>query len=382
MPDLPRRGPTFGLAAIVVVLVSGCGDSVADAASAGPPPPEVAVVTVAPHDVPRTDELPGRVTASRVAEVRARATGIVLSRAFVEGSDVAAGDVLFRIDDAPMQAEVARTLAARARARAVAGQARARAQRFDQLIANHAVSQLEHDDAIAAREQADADVAVAEAALQTARLDLDYATVTAPIAGRIGRAMVTEGALVDRTQGTLLATIQQLDPVYVDLTQSVAQVQALRAAVAAGTVDGAGEGAPVTLVRADGSTYGHPGRLLFTDVSVDEATGSVTLRAEVPNPDGDLLPGEFVRARVDQGVVPGAMTVPQQAVSLAGDSATVMVVGADGAVAPRTVTLDGTVGDDWLVTGGLTAGDRVVVEGLMRARPGAMVHAVAWNQEQ
>ncbi len=365
--------------AIATVLLSACGGNQAPT-SASMPPPEVGVVTVAPTPVPITQELPGRVEASRVAEVRARAAGIVQSREFQEGSEVEAGDVLFRIDPAPLTAALNSARAQLARAEANLKQATIKTERYAPLLASNAISQQDYDDAIAARDQAAADVAAAKAALETARLNLGYATVTAPISGRIGRAMVTEGALVGQGEPTPLATIQQIDPVYVNLTQSSAELLRLRRAFASGQVQGAEDGeAKVTVITEDGEEYPHRGRLLFSDISVDQSTGAVTLRAEVPNPDRLLLPGMYVRARLEQGVANEAITVPQQAVQRSATGATVFVVGADGVVSVRPVQVGRAHGDSWVITSGLQAGERVVVDGLQKIRPGATVNAVPWQ---
>ncbi|MFN7142297.1 MAG: efflux RND transporter periplasmic adaptor subunit, partial [Myxococcota bacterium] len=288
------------------------------------------------------------------------------------------GDVLYRIDPAPFAAAVASAEATLAKAEANEVQARLRAERYKPLVETRAVSQQDYDDAVATHAEARADVAAAKAALTTARLNLGYATVTAPIDGRIGRAEVTEGALVGQGAATLLAKIQQLDTVYVNLTQSSSEVIALRRALQAGELGAVGDAARVTILRDDGSEHPHPGTLLFTDVSVDTSTGAVTLRAEVPNPDGALLPGEFVRARLAQGVVPQAITVPQQAVARKATGASVLVVGAEEKVEVRPVEVGDAIGDTWIVKSGLSPGDRVIVDGLQKARPGAPVKPVAW----
>lgn len=360
--------------------VGACSTSSAEGEPPAPPPPEVAVVTVETKPVDLVDDLPGRVSASRVAEVRARVAGIVLERTFVEGTDVKKGDVLFRIDPEPLAAALASARAELARAEAQAVQAEARAARFARLVKTHAVSQQEYDDAVAAAAQGRAAIAAGKAAVTTARLNLEYATVRAPISGRIGRAEVTEGALVGQGQATLLATIQTLDPVYVDLAQPIGQVQALRTALNKGELVGVGENeARVTVLREDGSTYPHPGTLLFTDVTVDPATGSVSLRALVPNPEGALLPGEFVRARLVQAVVQEGLTVPQQAVTRTPEGAHVYVVKGDSTVAKRPVQVASAVGHRWLIASGLQPGEKVVVEGLQRVRPGAQVSPVPWK---
>lgn len=345
-----------------------------------PAAPEVGVVTVAAGAIPLVAELPGRVEASRVAEVRARAAGIVLKREFEEGSEVKAGDRLFQIDPAPLRAAQASARASLSRAQATLKLARLKAERYASLVETRAISQQEYDDAVAARELAQADVNLAEAALETASLNLGYATVTAPIRGRIGRAAVTEGALVGQNEATPLATVQQIDPVYVNLTQSSSDALRLKRALESGSAaeDGA---AQVTILTEDGREHPLPGRLLFSEVSVDEGTGTIALRAEVPNPDRSLLPGMYVRARLQQAVARDAITVPQQAVVRAGDGASVWVV-KDGKAERRAVQVSAAHGDRWVIASGLAAGERIVVDGLQRVQPGAEVKPVAWPGAQ
>lgn len=362
-----------------MVLLAACAGATGTSTPAPPPPPEVAVVTVAPKRLPLTRELPGRVEASRTAEVRARVPGIVLERAFREGAEVKEGELLYRIDPAPFRAALARAEASLAVAKAQAQQARAREGRVAQLAPSNAVSRQEADDAVATLASAEAQEAAALAAVTQARLDLSYASVTAPIGGRIGRSVVTEGALVGQGSATLMATIQQLDPVYVNVARSVAELAALRKAVAAGQVEGAGDSVPVEIVLSDGSVHTQAGVLLFTDVSVEPTTGTVQLRVEVPNPDGALLPGAYVRARLAQAVAAEAITVPQQAVVRSVRGASVMVVDEAGVVTPRPVEVGDAVGAEWRVNAGLTGGERVIVEGLQRARPGATVTVKAWE---
>ncbi len=363
---------------LLALLLAACTGS-EPAPAAAPPPPQVGVVTVASSTVPLSTELPGRVEAARVAEVRARTAGIVIERAFREGADVAQGEVLFRIDAAPLRAALARAEASLARAEASLLQATQRAERYAPLVETRAISQQEYDDALASRAAAEADLAAAKAAITTARLDLGYATVTAPIAGRIGRAEVSEGALVGQGSATLLATVQQLDEVYVNLIQSSSEVQRLRRAFRDGALERTAEDAvAVTILRDDGSEFPHPGTLLFTDVTVDASTGAVSLRARVPNPDLDLLPGELVRARLVQAVAQDAITVPQQAVTRGAEGSSVLVVGADGLAAVRPVQVGGAVGETWLITEGLEAGEQVIVDGFQRVRPGSAVTPTPW----
>jgi membrane fusion protein (multidrug efflux system) len=375
--------PAIAAAAFTLSVLSGCGDKIssAQAQGAGMPPPEVSVVTVAPERIAMTTDLPGRLEAARIAQVRARVPGIVTKRVFREGSEVKAGDVLFRIDAAPFQATYNSAQAALARAEANQAQANLKAERFKSLVATNAISKQEYDDAQTAQKQTAADVAAAKATRETARLNLGYATVTAPISGRIGRALVTEGALVGQGEATPLALVQQLDPIYVNVTQSSTEALQLQRAMANGQLQSAGKGqAKVTLLMEDGSAYPHPGKLLFTDMTVDQSSGAITLRAEVPNPDRFLLPGMYVRARIDQAVKEQAIAVPQQAVQRDPGGASVMLVGADGKVAVQPVKADTAQGNVWIVSEGLKAGDRVIVEGFQKVRPGAVVKPTPWKQ--
>lgn len=372
------------LVAVLAVLsmFAGCSEKPKTGAApgAGMPPAEVAVVTVASERLAVSNELPGRLEANRVAQVRARVPGIVLQRSFTEGSQVKAGDVLFRIDPASFQATHDSAQAALAKAEANLAQASLKLQRYQPLVELNAISKQEYDDASAAQKQAAADVAAARAARQSASLNLNYATVTAPISGQIGRALVTEGALVGQGETTPLATIQQLDPIFVNLTQSSAEWLQLRQAMASGQLKSAGQDqAKVTLVTEDGNTYPQSGKLLFSDITVDQSTGAITLRASVPNPDHLLLPGMFVRARLEQAVNEHAISVPQQAVQRTPDGASVLLVGADGKVVAQQVKADVAQGDRWIVSQGLKAGDRVIVEGLQKVKPGAAVKAVPWQ---
>jgi len=381
-----RHTKTIAAALIVsaVSVISGCGDKITSAQAQGAdaaPPPEVSVVTVAPERIALTTELPGRLEATRVAQVRARIPGIVTKRVFREGVDVKAGDVLFRIDDAPFQAAYGSAKAALSRAEANLAQANLKAQRYEPLVKTNAISKQEYDDALTVQKQATADVASAKAALETARLNLGYATVTSPISGRIGRALVTEGALVGQGEATPLALVQQLDPIYVNVTQSSTEVMQLRRALANGQLKSLGKDqAAVTLVLEDGSAYPQPGKLLFSDLSVDESSGAITLRAEVPNPQRLLLPGMYVRARIEQAVKEQAITVPQQALQRDPSGASVMVVGADGKVAVQPVKVDSAQGGKWVVSEGLKAGDSIIVEGFQKAHPGSQVKPVPWKQ--
>ena len=367
------------------LLLAACGKG-GDAPGPGGarPAPEVGVVTVQLGDVGLLTELPGRLEASRVAQVRARAAGIVQKRVFREGSDVKAGQSLFVIDAAPYAAALQSAQAALARSEANLTQAAALAKRYAPLVAANAVSQQEYANAVAGDKQAQADVAVSKAALQTARINLNYANVTAPISGRIGRALVTEGALVGQGEATPLAVIQQINPMYVNFTQSAADVMKLRAALADGQFKQASgdNAASVRVVLEDGSTYAQPGRLLFSDLTVDATTGQISLRAEVPNPSGTLLPGLYVRVQLEQAQASNAITLPQQAVTRGAQGDTVLVVGADGQVAKRTVQLGSSKGAQWVVLDGLKAGEQVMVDGFQKLQmmpPGSPVKAVPWQ---
>ncbi|MCI1015311.1 MULTISPECIES: efflux RND transporter periplasmic adaptor subunit [unclassified Herbaspirillum] len=364
--------------AVAAALVA-CGQK--PAAQGGQmPPAEVSVVTIAPQRVAITNELPGRVEAFRVAQVRARVAGIVQKRVFKEGSEVKEGQVLFKIDPAQYKASLESAQATLARAQANLTQTSLTAQRYKPLVEVNAVSKQEYDNAVAAQKQAEADVAAGKAAVQTASLNLGYATVTSPISGRIGRALVTEGALVGQGDATQLALVQQLDPVYVNVTQSSADLLKLQQAMAAGQLKSVGENkASVTLVLENGQPYEQPGKLLFSDISVDESTGSVSLRAEFPNPKRLLLPGTYVRTKIEQAVDEQALLVPQQAVMRDAGGSSVLVVNAENKVEPRPVKTGGARGNNWQVLDGLKEGDRVIVEGLQKVRPGASVKPVQWN---
>lgn len=366
--------------AMLSLLLAGCGKGAGEAPAA-PPPAQVGVVTVTQGDVGLVTELPGRLEASRVAQVRARAAGILQKRLFREGSDVKAGQPLFSIDAAPYAAAVASAKAGQARAEANLAQATALAQRYKPLVEANAISKQEFANAVAAQKQAEADVAVGKANVQTASINLGYASVTAPISGRIGRALVTEGALVGQGDATQLAVIQQINPMYVNFTQSASDVMKLRAAMDSGQFKRAsgGDAASVRIVLEDGTEYARPGRLLFSDLTVDATTGQITLRAEVPNPSGQLLPGLFVRVRLEQAQATNAMTLPQQAVTRSGQGDTVMVVDAEGKVSPRPVKIGSAKGNQWVILEGLKTGEQVMVDGFQKLRPGASVKPVPWQ---
>jgi membrane fusion protein (multidrug efflux system) len=341
-------------------------------------------MTVATSAVTITNELPGRLSALRVAEVRARVPGVILERVFNEGSDVKAGDILFRIDPAPFQVDVDSARAALAKADANAFKARLLAGRYKDLVAVNAVSKQEYDEAVSSLKQAQADVASAKASLERAELNLGYATVRAPISGRIGRALVTEGALVGENEATPLATIQQLDSVYADFTQSVSDLMALKKAFAAGKMKAVAPGAAmVTLRFDDGTDYAHPGKMLFSDITVDESTGEVTLRAAFPNPEEQLLPGMYVRVRLEQGIDNNAILLPQQAVQYGvGGTSHVLVVDAKNKIETRPVKIGRAYGNNWIITGGLRPGERVIVEGFQQAAmPDAQIIPMPWKPD-
>ncbi|MDB5824738.1 MAG: efflux transporter periplasmic adaptor subunit [Herminiimonas sp.] len=380
--------PIISLAtgALILSSLAGCGDKPVQAQAPGggaPPPPEVSVVSVAPERIGVVTELPGRLEATRIAQVRARVPGIVLKRTFREGSDVKAGDVLYLIDPASFKANLSSADAGVARAEANLAAANLKVQRYRPLVETNAISKQEFDDALTAQKQALADVATGKAARETARLNLGYATVNAPISGRIGRALVTEGALVGQGEATPLAVIQQLDPIYATLSQSSTDLLQLKRSLANGTLQSAGKDqAKVQLVTEDGNVSPDAGKLLFSDVTVDESSGSVSIRAEFPNPQRNLLPGMFIRARLEQAVRKDVILVPQQAVTRGADGSSVFVVGNDDKVSTRNIIIDGAQNNRWIVREGLKAGDRVVVEGLQKIKPGAAVKAVAWKQPQ
>lgn len=379
MSSLPRL-TQLSATLFLLYAIAGCGSK--SEAPAAPPPTEVSVVTIKPASLGVTTEMPGRLEASRVAEVRARVPGIVLKRTFREGSDVKAGATLFLIDPAQFQANYNSAEAAVQRAEATLLQAQLKAKRYKPLVETNAVSKQEYDDVVAIEKQATADLASAKAARETAKLSLGYATVTSPIAGRVGRELVTEGALVGQGgDATPMAVVQQIDPLYVNMTQSSTEVLQLRRAMANGQLKSAGKDQlKVTLITEDGQEYQHAGKLLFSDLTVDESSGAITLRAEFPNPERLLLPGMYVRARVEQAVDEKAITVPQQAVSQTPGGSAVMVVGADNKVAARPVKTGSANNNSWVITDGLKEGDQVIVEGLQKVQPGATVKPVPWQK--
>ncbi|EAO4783249.1 multidrug efflux RND transporter periplasmic adaptor subunit AcrA [Salmonella enterica] len=368
-----------GLTPLAVVLMlsgslalTGCDDK--QDQQGGQQMPEVGVVTLKTEPLQITTELPGRTVAYRIAEVRPQVSGIILKRNFVEGSVIEAGVSLYQIDPATYQATYDSAKGDLAKAQAAANIAELTVKRYQKLLGTQYISKQEYDQALADAQQATAAVVAAKAAVETARINLAYTKVTSPISGRIGKSSVTEGALVQNGQASALATVQQLDPIYVDVTQSSNDFLRLKQELANGSLKQENGKAKVDLVTSDGIKFPQSGTLEFSDVTVDQTTGSITLRAIFPNPDHTLLPGMFVRARLQEGTKPTALLVPQQGVTRTprGD-ATVLVVGADNKVETRQIVASQAIGDKWLVTDGLKAGDRVVVSGLQKVRPGAQV---------
>ena len=362
-------------------LLAACGQSAAPpAAGQMPPPAQVGVVTVSRTTVGLQTELPGRTEASRVAQVRARVAGILERQLFTEGSEVRANQTLFQIDAAPYKAVLASAQAGLARAEANLTSAQAQAERYKPLAAAHAISDQDLISAVAAQKLAEADVAAAKAAILSAQINVTYAAVTTPISGRIGLALVTEGALVGQGEATQLALVQQINPMYINFTQPVADVLRLRAAIANGSLKSAGgaDAAQVRVVLDDGSVYPIAGKLLFSDLSVDPTSGQITLRAEVPNPKGVLLPGMYVRAQLQQSAVAGAMLLPQQSVQRSSQGDSVKVVGADGMVETRPVKVGSGKDGQWVVLSGLKDGEQVVVDGFQKMMGKAPVKPVPW----
>ena len=380
------RLTAVALAALLAVsggALTACGSKDDPKAAGGPggpggnrPPPQVGVIVTKLEPVALQTELPARVEPVRVAQVRARVNGVVLKRLFVEGSEVKAGQVLYQIDPAPYQAALASARANLVKAQAVLNQAAAQAERYKPLVEANAVSKQEYVNVVAAQKTAEADVAAQKAAVQTAQISTGYANVEAPIAGRIGRALVTEGALVSATEATQLALIQQTRTVYLNITQSATELQKLRRDAGAK----GDNGVPVTVMLEDGSELPQKGKLLFSDVTVDPTSGQVALRAEVPNPNNALLPGQYVRARLSQASLPSAMLVPQQAVTRGNNGDTVIVVGPDNKPAPRPIKIGSQQGVNWVVLDGLKEGEKVVVDGFQKMMvPGAPVTPVPWT---
>jgi len=373
------------LLCVLVLALTGCHSGAPGGAGApgmgGPrPPADVSVVTLKEEPVTLTTELPGRTSAFRVSDVRPQVNGVLQKRLFVEGADVVEGQQLYQIDPAPYQATLDTALAAEQKAQATANVADVSLKRDQGLLASHAISQQDVDNALATYQEAQADVASANAAIETAKINLQYTKVLSPITGRTGRS-ITEGALVTANQTQALVTIQQLDPIYVDVSQSVTVMLRLERELAAGQIKSAGGNqVPVKLKFEDGSDYDEDGLLQFSETNVDQATGSVILRAVFPNPKHLLLPGMFVRAEIEEGVNENGVLVPQQAVTHdVKGNATAFVVTPDNKVELRTLQTTRALGDKWLVSSGLAAGDRVVVEGLQKIQPGATVNPSEWT---
>lgn len=365
--------------ALPLLLLAACGSG--GSQPAGPPPaPEVAVLDIRPQAVTLTTTLPGRTSAYETSEVRPQVNGLIVARLFQEGEAVRAGQPLYRIDPQPYVQQVASARAALARARAAIASSAALQRRYGELVQINAIAKQEYENAITTAEQARADVAAQQAAVRSAEIDLARTTVKAPISGRIGRSVVTTGALATAGQGDPLTTIQRIDPIYVDVAQSSADLLRLRQQLLAGSLARGGDFARVRLILEDGSTYPIEGRLQFTDVSVDPTTGSQIIRAVFPNPRGLLLPGMYVRAELVEGVQGQALLVPQRAVTRneRGEAVT-NVVARDGKAAQRVLKTERTVGSNWLVTSGLNAGDRVIMEGGQMLQPGTAVRAVPWR---
>lgn len=368
---------------MVGAILSGCGKPQNGGQKPPQGPPEVGVITVQPRRAEITTELPGRTSAYLVAEVRPQVSGIIQKRVFTEGSDVKAGQLLYQIDPASYQAAYASAKASESRAEANFIPARLREERYRELVKIKAVSQQDYDNAYASLKQAEAEIASAKAAVETARINLAYSKVTAPISGRIGRSSVTDGALVTANQPTALATIQNLGSMYVDITQSNADLLRLQQTFASGLLKkGGAASAKVKLLLENGTPYPLEGTLKFSDITVDPSTGSVTLRSLFPNPKQLLLPGMFVRAVLQEGVNEKAILVPQRGVTRnQSGNAMVMVVGAGEKAEPRVIKVERTVGDNWLVSDGLKTGDRVILEGTQKARPGTPVKAVPFGSK-
>jgi membrane fusion protein (multidrug efflux system) len=377
-----RAIPTWAGLASIIFVASACDAPQAEQAATAPP--QVGIVTLQPSSRPYMRELPGRIAPTRVAEVRARVAGIVLERTFQQGADVKAGDVLYRIDPVRFEVELAAAEAALAKAQAVHDQAEQQAKRVEKLISGQATSQAQYEIAVATFRQAQADVAARKADVARVRLDLDYTGVRSPINGRIGRALVTEGALVGQGEATHLATVQQLDPVYADFTQSAGELQQLRRDLESGALEQVEpDAAKVRLVLDDGTLYPLAGKLLFSDASVDPGTGQVTLRGEFPNPKGELLPGMYVRVQIQQGTDGDALAVPQQAVQRNDTGGSeVYVVRPDNRAVIKPMRAGRVVDEQWLVLDGLDPGDRVVVEGFQKFEPGDVVDPVPWQPTQ
>jgi len=364
----------------LTILLGGCDSRQGQQAT--PPVPEVATVTIQPQQVELTTELPGRTSPYLVAEIRPQVNGIIQKRLFREGSDVKAGQLLYQIDPAPFQVAYDSAKASLGKAQANLPSIRLKAERHRELLVDKAVSKQDYDDAAAAMEQARAEIEYWKAAVAGARINLGYTRVTAPISGRIGKSSVTDGALVTAYQAASLATIQQLDPIYVDVTQSSAELLRLKRHLETGRLSANdANGKKVRILLEDGTPYPLEGALQFRDITVDSTTGSFTLRIVVPNPKHLLLPGMFVRAVVQEGIAAQALLIPQQGVSRNPKGEPIaLVVDEVGKVQQRLLTLNRAIGDQWLISSGLKVGERLIIEGMMKVRPGAVVKVIPWNR--
>jgi membrane fusion protein, multidrug efflux system len=370
------------LTSAMALLLIACSDD-EQAEQPAPPPPEVEVMKVDPQPIPNIIELPGRVQAVRIAEIRARVDGIIQKRLYEEGTEVEVGTPLFQIDPREMRANLKAAKAALERAKATALNAAQDVRRYKGLVAKQAISQQEYDTALATLRTAEADVSQAEANVQSAELDLEYTIVESPIEGRAGRAEVTEGALVSASQGTLLTTVEQFDPVYVNFSQSSSALLQLRADLASGALKLPDDGrVEVKLILENGKEYPRPGYVNFYAMTIDETTGTVAVRAEFPNPDKLLLPGQFVRARINAGTRPNGVLIPQRAVMVNDQAARVLLVGEDGKVASREIALGELQGSKWVIEEGLQAGDVVIVEGGGSVRNGTEVRTIPFEREE
>ena len=362
-------------------FLAGCGPKAQ--APQEMPPPEVSIMKTTLQNVLLTTDLPGRTSSLTIADIRPRISGLILKKCFREGEDVKAGQLLYEIDPAPYQAALHSAQAALARSEATLSATRSKAERFSELLKVNAVSQQNYEDVTAALKQIEADIQYYQATLETAKINLQYTQVTSPISGRIGKSNVTEGAIVAAYQAIPLATVQQMDPIYVDVPQSTAEILDLKKRLASGQLTR--DGTPhnkVKLILEDGTTYPQEGTLQFQDITVDPSTGSVNLRIEFPNPDKTLLPNMFVRALITEGNNPKALLIPQQAVirDVKGHPMT-FIVNAERKVEPRPLTIDRAIGNQWLVLSGLNPGDRVIVEGMQKARPGSTVKVAYFDQD-
>jgi membrane fusion protein (multidrug efflux system) len=371
------------LGALVIAFASACSKGGQQQAQQAPPPPEVGVITAKAEAVPLTQDLVGRLSATRSADVRARVAGVLLKRVYTEGSDVKEGQVLFEIDPAPLRAAYNAQLANLASAQATYMNNHVAAERARGVAAKQLLSKADLDNAEAAERTSAAAVKQAQATVESAKISLGYTKVTAPIAGRSGQQQVTEGALVGQSDATLLTTVEQIDPIYVNFSQAVGQIEALRQAAAKGSVHLAEQGkAKVELLRPDGTPSGVTGTLDFADTAVDASTGAVSLRATLPNPDHTMLPGQYVSVRLTMGELARAWLIPQPAVQRDATGPYVMVVGGDGKVAQKRLKADASQGSNWIVTDGIADGDQVIVSGVMKVKPGAPAKASPWQAQK